>query len=61
MVVWNLASDSEAEVRGFGVQKHDAKAIRRSVGCIGLDLLNLGTLGVAALFRSAAVTSANLR
>ena len=48
-MAWKLASDSKAKVRGFGLQEHDAKAFRRSVGDIGLDLLNLGPLGVRSL------------
>ena len=50
-MAWKLASDSKAEVRRFGLQEHDAIAIRRSVGDIGLDLLNLGALGVRSLIQ----------
>ena len=48
-MAWNPASDSKAEVRRFGLQEHDAEAIRRSIGDIGLDLLNLGALGLRSL------------
>ena len=46
-----FASDREAEVRRSGLQEHDAKAVGRPVGNIGLVLFNLSVLGVGGLFQ----------